>query len=127
MIIKSGLTPQKILYLYGGLSVLSFLPFLISEFVLSEYYVSECMGMGIKSGYGEFPLGAWILIDAILKTVALAKVLFGILWSSESTRKEENVSYLGNWLTVYYLFELGWIITASVIFWGYPQNFPQLT
>lgn len=122
MIIKRGIAPEKVLYLWLGLAVISLLPFFITDLALLHYSeIPACLAMGIGSNL-PFVLAEWIRDDGYIKLAVFAFVIFCVLVSREVRNKNDLVACCGNVLTMYYLFEFGWLVTGSVVFWGYPQN-----
>ena len=66
-----------------------------------------------------FTLGEWLVIDGITKLLYLAVMLLLIILDTEIHSIKLSIMCAGM-IRAFYTFQLGWNITASILFWAEP-------
>lgn len=103
------------------------LPFIIASLVLYQYTgPNYCLYITFGNVNDLINLGTWVLNDAFIRLAILAIVWFVYFLAFEIKCKYELVCICGNIIRFYNIFNFGWTITASVLFWGSfePYNIP---
>ena len=130
MIISVNFDSPTLMMIFLASTICSITSFLIADLVLVNTYESACLALGFQGGAGvfsDFLLGEWIIRDSYVKLAFTGTIIYFSMFLMESKKKGEIIIACGNLMTLYWIFELGWSIVGSVLFWGWPQNLTTAT
>lgn len=77
--------------------------------------------------FGQLFLGEWLAIDAYIKLAVLVGLMFFRHVGRELACDRTIVVIAACLIRFFYLFDLGWTIAASVLFWGTSGKLPNPT
>ena len=124
-------TDEQILRIFLIMQTVCLLPFLITDLALIHNSFSECLlanfGERQKNPFGIFVLGEWVYMDGYIKLAVYTAVIFFNIIAVEISCKRTLVVVCGWILRLFYLFDFGWTVAASVLFWQKNSGLPNPT
>lgn len=96
------------------------LPFVIASLCMTFYaYPDICLLNTFVNTNKIFFLGTWVETDGYIRLAVLVAVFFIFILEKESSCQSAGmVAFCGNLIRFYFLFDIGWTITGSILFWG---------
>ena len=122
-------TDQQILRIFLILQTICLLPFLITDLALINNFHDSCLMVSYIGSYARysFYLEEWVFIDGYFKLAIYIPVIFFNVIAMELKCKRALVVVCGTILRLFYLFDFGWTVVGSCLFWGKPSGSPNPT
>ena len=112
--VVSDYTSDDLAWLFMKSQIICLVPIFIGD--LCILYLSEdfCLFFGDSN----FSIGMWLYVDGYFKLGLFCIFMMFYVTYKEAQQNNLILILIGNLIRFFYIFEIGWTITGSVLFWG---------